>query len=112
MSRRSVFVITLAVASVFASEAVYAAPAAIHAPVHAMFAKTKLVKFNLRNDTQTPMKVKVGDSAMTIDAGKSVHLELPVGARVTADEDSSSHKNGDLIAQVSSQLSGATIRLQ
>ncbi len=112
MNRRSMFAITLAVASALASEATYAAPASLHVPVHAMFGKTKLVKFNLRNDSQSPMKLKAGESAMTIEAGKSVSVQLPVGTRVTADEDTTTHKAGDLLAQVSTDLNGATIGLK
>lgn len=112
MDRRTMYAISLAVASVFASEAVYAAPMSIHAPVQAMFGKTKLVTFHLRNDSTAPMKLKAGDSAMTIEAGKSVEVKLPVGARVVADEDSPTHKTGQLIAEVSSSLDGATIGMK
>ena len=111
MNRRMIVVVCLSVASMFMSEAVYASTA-VHVPVAAMFGKTKLVKFSLRNDSNAPLKVKAGDNPMTIDAGKSVELQLPVGAKIVADDDTTVHKAGDLIAQVSTELSGVTIAVK
>ncbi len=112
MNRRMMCAISVTVASMFAAEAVYAAPATIPVPVHAMFSKTKLVKFNLRNDSAVSMKVKAGESSMTIDAGKSVQVQLPVGTKVVADGDTTTHKSGDVLAQVSTSLSGVTIGMR
>ncbi len=111
MNRRMMFGMCLAVASMFASEAVYASTS-VQVPVAAMFGKTKLIKFSLRNDSGGELKVKAGESPMTIEAGKSVDLQLPVGAKVIADSDTAVHKSGDVIAEVSSNLSGVTVAVK
>jgi hypothetical protein len=77
-------VVTIVALSLLAAPAIYAAPAAISSPVHAMFSKTKLVKLSLRNDSGTAMDVKVGDKVVTLDPGKPVDLSLPVGTRIVA----------------------------
>lgn len=112
MNRRMLSVITLAVASVFASEAVYAAPAAVHAPVHSMFAKSKTVKFNLRNDGTSPLTLKVGEEMMTLEAGKSKALDLPVGTRIVRPEATATAPAGSLVTEVSKELNGVTIALK
>lgn len=112
MNRRTLFAISLAVASVFASEAVYAAPASIHTPVHAMFGKSKLVKFNLRNDGSSPLTLKVGEETVTLEAGKSKSLELAVGTRIVRQEAIGNQPAGALVTEVSKELSGVTIALK
>lgn len=112
MNRRTLFAISLAVASMCASEAVYAAPAAIHAPVHAMFGKSKMVKFNLRNDSSAPMTLKVGDETMTLDAGKTKSLEVPVGTRIVRPEATATQPAGSVVTEVSKELNGVTIALK
>ena len=112
MNRRSLFALTLVVASGFASEAVYAAPASFASPVHAMFAKSKLVKFSVRNDGAAPLTLKVGDETVTLDAGKTKDLELPVGTRIMRQDATATQQAGSLVTEVSKQLSGATIALK
>ena len=112
MNRRMLFAISLAVASMCASEAVYAAPAAIHSPVHAMFGKSKMVKFNLRNDGSAPLTLKVGEETVTLDAGKTKSMELAVGTRIVRQEASSTTQAGALVTEVSKELSGVTIALK
>ena len=77
-----------------------------------MFGKTKLVNFSLRNDTATPLKLKAGDSEVTIEAGKTMPLKLPAGTSVTTQEATEGHPAGTVIAQVSSELSGVTISVK
>src|SRR5260370_36970595 len=79
--------------SLLAAPAVYAAPASISSPVHAMFAKTKstMVKLSLRNDSGSAMEVKVGDKVMTLDPGKPVTLNLEVGTRIVANSTTPTH---------------------
>ncbi len=112
MNRRTIFALSLAVASAFTSEAVFAAPAAIHSPVHAMFAKSKLVKFSLRNDGAAPLTLKAGDETITLEAGKTKDVELAVGTRITRQEATGTEQAGTVIAEVSKQLSGTTIALK
>ena len=97
--------------SLLAVPAVYAAPASISSPVHAMFAKTKstTVKLSLRNDSGSAMEVKVGDKVMTLDPGKPVTLNLEVGTRIVANSTTPNHAAGSLIEEVISDHNGATI---
>ncbi len=112
MNRRILSTAVLVVSSLFTAEAVYAAPVALPLTLHAMFGKTKMVNFNLRNDSAAPLKVKAGDSVMTIDAGKTLNLKLPAGTSITAEEATSHYAAGAVIAQVSGDLSGVTLAVK
>ncbi len=103
--------IAVVATSVLAAPAIYAAPARISSPVHAMFAKTKstTVKLSLRNDSGSAMEVKVGDKVMTLDPGKPVTLSLEVGTRIVANSATPNHPAGSLIEEVISDHNGATI---
>ena len=103
--------VAVVAASLFAAPAVYASPASISSPVHAMFARTKAttVKLSLRNDSGSPMEVKVGDKVMTLDPGKPVTLNLEVGTRIVANSTTPNHPAGSLIEEVISDHNGATI---
>src|SRR3954454_2933283 len=103
--------ITVAAISLLAVPAVYAAPASISSPVHAMFGKTKstTVKLSLRNESGSAMEVKVGDKVMTLDPGKPVTLNLEVGTRILANSSTPNHEAGSLIEEVISNHNGATI---
>jgi hypothetical protein len=105
-------VVTIVALSLLAAPAIYAAPAAISSPVHAMFSKTKLVKLSLRNDSGTAMDVKVGDKVVTLDPGKPVDLSLPVGTRIVAATATPNHEAGSLIEEVVSEHNGATISIR
>jgi hypothetical protein len=104
-------IIAVVAASLLAAPAVYAAPANISSPVHAMFSKTKstTVKLSIRNDSGTAMEVKVGDQVMTLDPGKPVTLKLEVGTRIVANTATPSHPAGSLIEEVIKDHDGATI---
>jgi hypothetical protein len=97
--------------SLLAAPAIYAAPASVTSPVHAMFGKTKTstVKLNLRNDSGSPMEIKVGDQVMTLDPGKPVTLNLEVGTRIVANSATPNHAAGSLIEEVIKDHNGATI---
>jgi len=103
--------IAVVATSLLAAPAVYAAPASISSPIHAMFSKTKstTVKLNLRNDSGAAMEVKVGDKVITLDPGKPVTLNLEVGTRIIANTATPNHAAGSLIEEVISDHNGATI---
>ena len=111
MKRFNRLTIAVAATSLLAVPAVYAAPASISSPVHAMFGKTKstTVKLSLRNDSGSAMEVKVGDKVMTLDPGKPVILNLEVGTRIVSNSTTPNHEAGSLIEQVISNHNGATI---
>ena len=98
-------------ASLLTSEAMIAAPLAVHSPVHAMFSRDKLVKFNLHNSTDAPIKVKAGDAEMTLAPGADTPVKLAVGTKVVVEEATAHYAEGSVLAVVSSELSQATVRL-
>lgn len=112
MNRRTLSSLTIALASIVSSSSLYAAPPHIAVPVHAMFAKDKLVKFSLRNDSTAPLTLKVGSDTMTLDAGKTKTLELPVGTRIVRQTATDTDGAGTLVTQVSKELGGTTIALK
>ncbi len=112
MNRRILSTAVLVASSLVSTQAVHAAPLTLPSTVHAMFAKTKLVSFSLRNDSAAPLKIMAGDSAMTIDAGKTLAMKLPAGTSVTAVEATSTLSAGAVITQVTGELSGATIAIK
>jgi hypothetical protein len=103
--------IAIVATSLLAAPAVYAAPASISSPVHAMFSKSKstTVKLNLRNESGSAMEVKVGDKVMTLDPGKPIALSVEVGTRIVANSATPNHPVGSLIEEVISEHNGATI---
>jgi hypothetical protein len=111
MKRVNRLTIAVVATALLAAPAVYAAPASISSPVLAMFSKTKTttVKLNLRNDTGSPMEVKVGEKLMTLDPGKPVSLKLEVGTRILANSATPNHEAGSLIEEVIKDHDGATI---
>lgn len=111
MIRRSLFLAPLAVACLFASQAVYASPVNGLSPVNAMFARSKTVKFALRNASATPMELKAGDTVMTIKAGETLAVNLAPGTRIVTNSASSDRPSGTLILEVSASFSGSTVTL-
>ena len=68
-----------------------------------MFAKNKTVKFSLRNDSGASLQLKVGDQIVSLDAGKTVALKLPVGTRILVNAATAKHQAGDLVAEASTR---------
>ena|ERR1700677_1646442 len=111
MKRSSVVTAMVLGASILTSEAMYAAPLAVHSPVHAMFSREKVIKFNLHNSTDTPIKVKAGDAEVILPPGKDVAFKLPEGAKVVVEESAGHYAQGAVLATATSDLSDATVRL-
>ncbi|MEO6801953.1 MAG: hypothetical protein ABI197_01775 [Granulicella sp.] len=112
MKIRSVFVAAVAVACMGASTAVYARTADTPSLTYVGFTKSKTVTFSLRNDSGAAMELKVGDSVMTIESGKTVKVKLPVGTRIVTNTATATRKAGSLVEEVSNDLSDATITLR
>jgi len=114
MKRHNLFTVAVVATSLLAAPAIYAAPASISSPVHAMFGKTKTntVKLNLRNDTTLSLQVLVGDKPMTLEPGKLVNLDVPVGTRIVANSATPNHAVGSLIEEVIKDHAGATIAIR
>jgi hypothetical protein len=111
MKRHTVITAMVLGVSILTSEAMYAAPVAIYSPMHAMYSTEKLVKFNVRNATNAPIKVKAGDAEMTLPPGKDVPLKLPIGAKVVVEEASTHYAQGSVLTVVGAEISDATLIL-
>lgn len=112
MKRRNLIAISFVAASLMASPVVFASPAVTLSSVHAMFGrgkstKVKTVQLTLNNTSASDKNILAGDKALTIAAGTSVTLGLPVGTRITSHDQA-----GGLILEVTSQYNGATVKLK
>jgi hypothetical protein len=87
-----------------------AAPLRAATPVHA-FLYARNVSLTLRNDTGETLMLKVGDKAMTIDAGKSADVKAPAGTAVVVTQATAKHAAGEQLLVLSSDVSGATLRI-
>ena len=115
MFRSKLIVPALSVACLFAAQAVVPA-VAMASPLHAnvsvqpMFG-TKMVNLNLTNNTTTTLEVKVGETPMTIAAGQTVKVSAAAGTKIIYVNTSATHTAGTVLAQLSGEMSGATIRV-
>jgi len=112
MIRNSLFITPLAVACLFASQALYASPVRVLTPDNAIFARSKTIKFELHNASASPMDLKAGETVMTLKAGETISLNLAPGTRIVTNSASSSHPAGTLVVEVSAQFNGSTITLR
>jgi hypothetical protein len=112
MTPRHLLISSIAALAFTAAPAIYAAPLSIATPIHASYGKTKTVQISFRNDSGSPLELKVGDNIMKIEAGKTLNLHLAVGTRVLANTATSSLTPGSLIAQVDTFLNGATLSIK
>jgi hypothetical protein len=112
MKRLNSLAATVVALSLLAPSAAFAAPASMHVPVNAMFVKTKTIHFKLLNDSNSAMEFKVGDDIVKLDAGKSLSVNLPVGARVLCSSATPLHQSGSVITEVTSSLNGAIIHVK
>jgi hypothetical protein len=76
-----------------------------------MFAKSKTVKFELRNTSASSMELRAGEKIITLEAGKTVTVKLPLGTRILTNAATDKHPAGTLIVEVNSSLDGVTIDL-
>jgi hypothetical protein len=105
-------VIALITLYLVTSSTAYAAPADVQLRVNAMFSKTKVVRFTLLNDSNAPMELKVGDNIVRLEAGKSIDVKLPIGARVLLNSVTQLHQPGAIVAEASDSLSGAIVHIK
>jgi hypothetical protein len=110
MNRRFV-VGTMVVAAMLAGGTVYAAPAPATTLSSAGYGKTKLVSFNLRNDSKSPIRVKAGEQEMTLEPGKLTPIKLAVGDKIVAEETTPNYPAGTVISVVTSDLFNNTLAL-
>lgn len=108
----SAVAIAVAIVGIGAAPAVYAASSNIQAPGHAMFAKSKTVKVALRNESGSPLQLKVGDEIVSLEQGKSVDLKLTVGTRIVVNAATDKYHAGELIAEASTSLNNTTLTIK
>lgn len=111
MIRRCLMLSPLVLDCLLSSQAVHASPISGFTSVQAMFAKSKTVKFELRNTSSSPMELRAGEKIITVEAGKTVTLSLPLGTRILTNVTTEKHPAGTLIVEVNSALNGVTIDL-
>ncbi len=113
MKGSHVVLIAVLSATLGAAPAVYAAPATVPVSIHGMFSsQPKAVKINLRNDSSEAIELKIDDKVMTLEAGKTISLKLPVGTRILANNATPNHAVGSVIEEVSKGHEGATISIR
>jgi len=112
MTTRHLLVSSIAAFALTAAPAIYAAPLSISTPVHASYGKTKMVQVSFRNDSGGPLELKIGDSIMKVEVGKTLNLHLAVGTRVLANTATPNLAQGSLIAEVDTFLNGATLSIK
>ena len=99
----------LVAASLCTTQSSFAAPVHMASPVHAFVgAKTDMVKFTVRNDSASEVKIKAADNEVTIAPGKTADMKLPNGTQLIAVQ-GTSHEAGSVLATVSSALKGNTL---
>ena len=109
MNRRLIASTLLVAASLLSASSAFASTTTIHAPVNAFFgAKSNLIKFTVRNDSASEVKLKAADSEVTIAPGKSADMKVANGTQVIAVA-GTSHDAGSVIATVSDALKGNTL---
>ena len=112
MKRFNSLAATVVAVSLLAPSIAFAAPRNTPAPANAMFAKTKTIHFKLLNDSGSAMEFKVGDDIVKLDAGKSLSITLPVGARVLCSSTTPLHQSGSVIAEATDSLNGAIVHVK
>ena len=112
MKRLNSLAVTVVAISLLAPPAVFAAPARMNTPANAMFTKTKTIHFKLLNDSSSALEFKVGDNVVKLDAGKSLTVNLPVGARILCSSATPLHESGSVIAEVTDSLNGAIVHVK
>jgi hypothetical protein len=115
MFRSKLIIPALSAVCLFSSQAVVpppvmASPLRTNLSIQPIFGN-KMVKLNLANNTGSPLDVKVGDTPMTIAPGKTVPVSAPAGTKITVVTAFATHGVGTVLAEISPDMSGATIRV-
>jgi hypothetical protein len=122
MFRSKLIVPALAVVCLLGSQVVVPSMALASGPVRAIVAtapttgttataKTKMVHLSLANKSSSPLDVTVGETPVTVAAGETVKVSAPAGAKIVVTTATATHAAGETLAQVSPDLSGATINI-
>jgi hypothetical protein len=116
MFRSKLIVPALSVVCLLASQAVVptlASASALRRADHStqpLFGN-KVVKLSLSNNTGSSLDVKVGETPMTIAAGATVKISAVTGTKIVVATAVKDRAAGEVLAEVTSNLSGATIHI-
>jgi|GEM_PF-2610787 len=116
MFRSKLIIPALSVMCLLGSQAVVPSIAMAESPLRAIVAAqplagAKMVHLNLANSTGSPLDLLIGETAVTLAVGETVKVSAPAGAKITVATASTNHAAGSVLAQISKDLSGATIRV-
>jgi len=106
------FSIAIVVAGSMASVAAYAAPTDVPSVVRVGFSKSQTVKCTLRNDSSAQLQLKLGEEIVSIDAGKTLAVKIPVGTKIVVNVATAGHAAGEVIAEISKSLDNATLAIK
>ena len=98
------------VLSLSVAGSLYAAPLTLfHGSASNKSSAAKMISFNVRNDSSTPLMLQAGDQQITIEPGKVAKLKLTEGASVTTVNATPNRAAGSVLATVGKQLEGNTL---
>jgi len=109
MNRKAIFSAVVLAATLASTPAVFAAPYGGAATTVNAAAKGHAVKFMVRNDSASAMKLKVGDQEVTLAAGATIGVKASVGQTISTLEASASNPAGTVLATVIDGIDGATV---
>jgi hypothetical protein len=109
MNRKAIFSAVVLAATLASTPAVFAAPYGGGGTVVNAAAKGHAIKFSVRNDSTSAMKIKVGEQEVTLAAGATVGVKASVGQTVSTLEASTSNPAGTVLATVIDSIDGATV---
>jgi hypothetical protein len=112
MKRTLILALSFAVMTLPSVQQLQAAPHAIYSPASSTTDKGHKVQMTLHNASTGPMEFKVGEDVVALDAGKAIALKVPVGTRIVTNKANGTHQAGELIAEVTKELNGATIHIK
>ncbi len=101
----------LAATVIIPVQAVFAASTPERTMVSYTGSNQKLIKFTMRNTGSAPLDLRLGDQTVTIAAGKTMEVKLPVGTRITTVSETPRTPAGTLILEVSSANSNTTVSI-
>ena len=100
-------------AAMVATVCLLAAPGLLAAPLltrtnpkTVQSAKVNRIAFQLRNDSGAEMTVQAGERSLVLSPGKTLAVKLPTGQSLTAAQATGHYAEGEILAVVSSNLSG------
>jgi ABC-type transporter Mla subunit MlaD len=102
---------SLAVLALSASTAVSPLSKLVHFHPHSAQPDTRIT-LTLRNDAPVFQDVKIAGRSYTILAHQAINIKAPAGTVVYADSTTGTHRRGDVLVEISSQVQDKMLDLQ